>query len=105
MAIEGTKDDAGRDQQRREDYRRRKFHSTVMLAEAVSENPLSPIHSKSNFPLSVATVKNEMNGLAAVAGKQIGAENLLAVEAAGEARDDVARHQLRPTRCGDSRSP
>ena len=32
-----------------------------MLADAVSENPLSPIHSKSNLPLLVATVKNEKN--------------------------------------------
>src|SRR5581483_5284307 len=62
--------DAGRDQQRGEDYRRSKSHSTVMAAEAVAEKPLSPIHSKSNFPLLLATVKNEMKGLAAVAGKK-----------------------------------
>src|ERR1700721_1565781 len=65
-----TKNDAGREQQGDKKYRRCKLHSTVMLAEAVSEKPLSPIHSKSNFPLLLATVKNEMNGLAAVPGKR-----------------------------------
>src|SRR5277367_620149 len=64
------KDDAGCDQQDCEKYRRPRFHSTVMLADAVSEKPLSPIHSKSNFPLLLATVKKEMNGLAAVAGNR-----------------------------------
>ena len=71
---QGTKDDAGHEQQRRqgnrECYRCCNLHSTEMLAEAFSEKPLSPIHSKSNFPLLVATVKKEMNGLAAVAGKK-----------------------------------
>src|ERR1700676_4678393 len=61
---------ASRDQQRRNDYRAGQFHSTEMLAEAISANPLSPIHSKSNFPLSVATVKNETNGFAAIAGNR-----------------------------------
>src|SRR5579864_3153045 len=67
---QGTGDNAGCNQQRRQNYRRGELHSTVMLADAVSEKPLSPIHSKSNFPLFVATVKKEKNGLAAVAGKR-----------------------------------
>src|ERR1700687_2377567 len=62
--------DIGRDQQRRNGYRARKSHSTVMEAEAVSAKPLSPIHSKSNFPLSAATVKKVMNGFAAIAGNR-----------------------------------
>ena len=37
--------------------------------------------------------------------KQVGAENLVAVIAAGKARDDVARDRLRRTRYGDSRFP
>ena len=45
-------------------------HSTVIEAEAVSEKPLSPIHSNSNLPLSVAVVKKVMNGLAAIAGNR-----------------------------------
>src|SRR5579871_4062075 len=65
----GAKNEAGRrNQQRCEGYRCLTPHSTVMLAEAVSEKPLSPIHSKSNFPLLLAMVKKEMKGLAAVPG-------------------------------------
>ena len=40
------------------------------LADAAAEKPLSPIHSKSNLPLSVAIVENVMNGFAAVAGNR-----------------------------------
>ena len=61
---------ANRMEQRRDGYRADRFHSTVMEADAVSENPWSPIHSNSNFPLSVATVKKLMNGLAAIAGNR-----------------------------------
>src|ERR1700722_5280875 len=60
----------GRDQQYRGDYRANRPHSTVIEAEAVSLKPLSPIHSNSNFPLSVATVKKVMNGFAAIAGNR-----------------------------------
>ena len=42
----------------------------MIEAEAVSEKPLSPIHSNSNLPLSVAVVKKVMNGLAAIAGNR-----------------------------------
>src|SRR6516164_4132579 len=59
-----------RKQQRDERSCTRQAHSTVIEAEAVSENPLSPIHSNSNLPLSCATVKNDRNGLAATAGKR-----------------------------------
>jgi hypothetical protein len=41
-----------------------------MEAEAVSLKPLSPIHSNSNLPLSVATVKKVTKGLAAIAGNR-----------------------------------
>ena len=47
-----------------------KPHSTVIEADAVSEKPLSPIHSNSNLPLAVAVVKKVMNGLAAIAGNR-----------------------------------
>src|SRR5260370_13043900 len=60
---------AGR-QQGSKGYDPGKSHSTVIEAEAVSEKPLSPIHSNSNFPLSVAVVKTGMKGLATVAGKR-----------------------------------
>ncbi len=64
-------DEAGRDQQQPTLIAaRRSIHSTVMAAEAVSAKPLSPIHSKSNLPLSVATVKKVMNGFAAIAGNR-----------------------------------
>jgi hypothetical protein len=43
-------------------------HSMVMSARSLAAKPLSPVHSKAIEPLSVATVKNEMNGLAAIAG-------------------------------------
>src|SRR6516164_1946180 len=43
-------------------------HSTAMLRDAVAENPLSPLHSKVTVPLSMAVVKKEKNGLAAIAG-------------------------------------
>ena len=66
----------------------------MMDAEAVAAKPLSPTHSKSNLPLSVATVKNVMNGFAAIAGKQVGAENLHAVVTAGKAGDDIACDEL-----------
>ena len=42
----------------------------MMEAEAVSENPRSPIHENSNVPLSVAVVKNAMKGLAEIAGNR-----------------------------------
>src|SRR5436190_19494928 len=45
-------------------------HSTVMVATAVSEKPLSPVHLNSSVPLSVATVKKVTNGLAAMAGER-----------------------------------
>src|SRR6202035_2366703 len=70
---EGRDEEAGCDRQRRQghqDYRAGPFHSTEMAAEAVSVKPLSPVHSKSNLPLSVATVKNEMKGFAAIAGNR-----------------------------------
>ena len=63
-------DERGRDQQRRQDDGAGCSHSTPMAAEAVSLKPLSPIHSKSNLPLSVATVKNVMKGFAAIAGNR-----------------------------------
>src|ERR1019366_6463990 len=62
--------DAGRNQQRRDSYRAGRLHSTEMAADAVSLKPLSPIHSKSNLPLSFAIVKNVTNGLAAIAGNR-----------------------------------
>ena len=46
------------------------YHSTVMGADSAAEKPLSPVHSNSIVPLSVATVKNVMNGLAAIAGEK-----------------------------------
>ena len=46
---------------------RARSHSTVILAEASCEKPLSPVHWNANVPLSVATVWNVMNGLAAMA--------------------------------------
>ena len=59
----------------RKDHRRsarpspqRAGHSTVMAAFSLAAKPLSPRHSKAIVPLSVATVKNEMKGLAAIAG-------------------------------------
>ena len=38
------------------------------LHPAITANPLSPVHWKVSVPLSVATVENTMNGLAAMAG-------------------------------------
>jgi len=67
---QGGGGDIGRDQQQRDRYRGCGSHSTRIEAEAVSAKPLSPIHSKSNLPLSVATVKNVMNGFAAIAGNR-----------------------------------
>src|ERR1019366_7918364 len=67
---EGRGVDISRDQQRRDGYRTDSPHSTAIEAEAVSEKPLSPTHSKSNLPLSVATVKKVMNGFAAIAGNK-----------------------------------
>ena len=61
-------DNDARRQQRSHGYEAGKSHSTVMEADAISEKPLSPIHSNSNLPLSVAVVKKVMNGLAAIAG-------------------------------------
>src|SRR5262252_381781 len=46
------------------------FHSTVIFAEPVSWKPLSPVHSNSIVPLSVATVWKLTNGLAAIAGNR-----------------------------------
>src|SRR5262245_497750 len=43
-------------------------HATVILADSVRENPLSPVHLNSSVPLAVATVLNVMSGLAAMAG-------------------------------------
>src|SRR6202158_1095863 len=60
----------GRNQQRRDNDGASRSHSTVIEAEAVSEKPLSPMHSKSNLPLSVATVKKVMKGFAAIAGNR-----------------------------------
>jgi hypothetical protein len=40
----------------------------VIAAVSVAENPLSPLQRKASVPLSVAVVKNAMNGLAAIAG-------------------------------------
>jgi hypothetical protein len=40
----------------------------VIAACSLAAKPLSPLHSKATMPLSVATVKNEMKGLAAIAG-------------------------------------
>ena len=82
-----------RDQQRN-GYGASKSHSTVIEADAVSENRWSPIHSNSNLPLSVAVVKKVMNGLAAIAGNRSARKISDAVEAAGEARDDVARNEF-----------
>ena len=45
-------------------------HSTVIVAVSVCEKPLSPVHLNTIVPLAVATVENEMNGLAAIAGKR-----------------------------------
>src|SRR5215211_966923 len=42
-------------------------HSTVIVADSVTEKPLSPVHVNSSLPLSVATVWKVMNGLAAIA--------------------------------------
>src|SRR5260221_9741582 len=56
--------------QQRRGYGAGQPHSTVIEAEAVSEKPLSPIHSNSNLPLSVAVVKKLMNGLAGIPGKR-----------------------------------
>src|SRR5438477_6588112 len=73
-AALGFRDFRGRNarggHQRHQRYRAQRPHSTDMEAEAVSENPLSPIHSNSNLPLSVAVVKKVMKGLAATAGNR-----------------------------------
>jgi hypothetical protein len=42
-------------------------HSTAIFADAVSTFPLSSVQWNSSVPLSVATVKNVMNGFAAIA--------------------------------------
>jgi hypothetical protein len=42
-----------------------------MFAVSVWEKPLSPVHLNSIVPVAVAIVKNEMNGLAAIAGKRL----------------------------------
>src|SRR6202795_2048025 len=65
-----TEGDGRRGQQRSNRYLTGRPHSTDIEAEAVSLKPLSPIHSKSNLPLSVATVKKVMNGFAAIAGNR-----------------------------------
>src|SRR5262245_59812022 len=44
------------------------LHSTVMVACSVTGLPLSSVHVNAIGPLVVATVKNEMNGLALIAG-------------------------------------
>ena len=61
---------AARDQERCNDNGINNLHSTVIEADAVAAKPLSPIHSNSNFPLSLATVKKVMNGLAELAGNR-----------------------------------
>src|SRR5205085_6873539 len=63
-------DSGRRGQHARDCHGARKIHSTDMDAEAVSEKPLSPIHSNSNLPLSVADVKKLRKGLADMAGKR-----------------------------------
>src|SRR5262249_37717470 len=64
------REECGNQQHHGGGYRAGGFHSTEIAAEAVSEKPLSPSHSKSNFPLSVAIVKKVTNGLAAIAGNR-----------------------------------
>ena len=63
----------------------------MIFAVSLCEKPLSPCQVKVSVPLSVATVENAMNGLARDRREQVGAEDLHAVVAAGEALDDVAR--------------
>src|SRR5262249_9143863 len=67
--LAGDDGQGGSDERSRGDHAKR-VHSTAIEADAVSVKPLSPIHSNSNLPLSLATVKKEMNGLAAIAGKK-----------------------------------
>src|SRR6516162_2131647 len=45
-----------------------KLHSTASSAVSLCTKPLSPVQRNSSVPLSAATVKNEINGLAAIAG-------------------------------------
>jgi hypothetical protein len=44
------------------------IQSTAIVADSVTEKPLSPLHWKARVPLSVAIVENTMKGLAAIAG-------------------------------------
>ena len=69
-------------------------HSTVIDADAVSEKPLVA----GPFELELAALgRRREEGDERIGGdrrKQVGAKNLDAVEAAGEARDDVARNDF-----------
>jgi len=65
---------------------------------------LSSVQRNSSVPLSVATVKKVMNGFAAIALMQVGAEDLGAVVGAHEQIDDIARIAA-PVRCADIRFP
>src|ERR1043166_4568551 len=64
-----------------------------MFADSVCSNPLSPVHLNSIVPLAVATVVNDRNGLAAIAG-EVGAEDFLPVIGTHELGDDVAGDRL-----------
>jgi hypothetical protein len=39
-----------------------------MVADSVTEKPLSPVQENTRVPLSMAMVENTMNGFAAIAG-------------------------------------
>src|SRR5712671_2438940 len=62
--------DSAQQQQRGDELQRPYAHSTVIFAVSVTSKPLSPLQVNSSMPLSVATVKNDMNGLAATAGNR-----------------------------------
>ena len=76
---------------------------TVIVADLVKENPLSPVHWNAIVPLSVATVVKAMSGIRGDRRMEVGAEDLHAVVGAHEAGDDVARDRFAQLRAAKAR--